>query len=142
MEIRFTARTGGGDWSTERVEFGLDYIYGWEFIEGVELYGSTGFSTNGLGDFSLLPEEPASDRFIVWSQSVALGMEVTERTTLYTEYFGLFSYAVEDDFSIGIFNVGVDYYVTDNLVLDVRAGVGLSRDSDDFFTGFGGGYRY
>jgi hypothetical protein len=32
--------------------------------------------------------------------------------------------------------------VTDDFVLDVRAGVGLSPDSDDFFTGIGGGYRF
>ena len=39
-------------------------------------------------------------------------------------------------------NVGVDYYVTNNFVLDVRAGIGLSDDADDFFSGVGGGYRF
>jgi hypothetical protein len=38
--------------------------------------------------------------------------------------------------------VGIDYYVTSNFVLDVRAGVGLSDDADDFFSGVGGGYRF
>lgn len=142
LEIRGTAPVGGSDWSTGRVEFGLDYIYGWELNERLTLYGSTGFGTNGLGDFSLLPEEPASDHFIVWSQSVAVGAELTERTTIYAEYFGLFSHALADDFSINVFNLGVDYYVTDDFVVDVRAGVGLSPDTDDFFSGIGGGYRF
>jgi hypothetical protein len=142
LEIRSTAPTGGSAWTTGRVEFGLDYIYGWELREGLTLSGSSGFGTNGLGDFSLLPEEPASDHFIVWSQSVALGAEVTERTTVYAEWFGLFSHALEEEFSISIFNVGVDYYVTDDFVIDLRVGTGLTRDSDDFFTGIGGGYRF
>jgi hypothetical protein len=142
LEIRSTAPTGGSDWTTGRVEFGLDYIYGWELREGLTVYGSSGFGTSGLGDFSLLPEEPASDHFIVWSQSVAIGAEMAERSTVYAEYFGLFSHALEDEFTIGIFNVGVDYYVTDNFVLDARIGVGLTQDSDDFFSGIGGGYRF
>ena len=136
------APTGGSAWSTGRVEFGLDYIYSWELNERWILYGSTGFSTNGLGDFSLLPEEPASDRFMVWSQSVAVSTDLTERTTIYLEYFGLWSYALADEFSINFFNIGVDYYVTNNFVLDVRVGLGLSSDSDDLFTGIGGGYRF
>jgi len=142
LELRATAPTGGSDWTLDRVAGGFDYIYGWELREGWELYGSTGCSTDGLGDFSLLPEEPAGDRFMVWSQSVALGIELTEQVTFYSEWFGLFSHALEDNYVISVYNVGFDYYLTQNLVVDVRAGVGLSEDSDDFFTGVGGGYRF
>ena len=111
-------------------------------MERLILYGSTSFNTNGLGDFSLLPEEPASDHFIVWAQSVALGVDLTEQNTLYAEWFGLFSHALEDDFTINFFNIGVDHYVNDDFVIDFRGGVGLRRDSDDFFSGVGGGYRF
>jgi hypothetical protein len=142
VELRATAPTGGSDWSLEEVAGGIDYIYGWELTAGCELYGSTGCSVNGLGDFSLLPEEPAGDQFVVWSQSVALAIELTEQVTFYNEWFSFFSHALEDDFTISIYNLGVDYYLTENLVLDVRVGVGLSEDSDDFFTGVGGGYRF
>ena len=142
LEIRSTVPTGGSAWSTGRVEFGLDYIYGWQLTDEFTLYGSTGFSTSGLDDFSLLPDEQESDHFMMWSQSVALGVELTERTSLYTEWFGLFSHALEDEFTISIFNLGVDYYVTDDFVLDLRAGMGLTDDSDDLFTGVGGGYRF
>ena len=142
LEIRSTAPTGGNAWSTDQVEFGLDYIYGWHLNERWELYGSTGFATDGLGEFSLLPDEPSSDRFTAWSQSVALGAELTERITMYSEYFGIFSHGLGDNFSINIFNIGVDFYLTDDWVFDVRAGVGLSPDSEDFFSGIGGGYRF
>ena len=79
---------------------------------------------------------------MVWSQSVALGVELTECSVLYTEWFGLYSNGLNDDFSISFFNMGVDYYLSDNLVVDLRVGVGLTNDSDDFFTGVGGGYRF
>ena len=142
LELRFTAPTGGGDFSTGRVEHGLDYIYAWEIADGWELYGSTGYNTNGLGDFGLLPEEPAGDWFVTWSQSVAIGTELTENMTVYNEFFGLFSHALEDDFSIVVYNIGIDYYISDNFVVDFRAGKGLTPDSDDFFSGIGGGYRF
>lgn len=142
LEVRFTAPTGGSDFSTGRVEHGLDYIYGWELAEDWELYGSTGYGTNGLGDFGLLPDEPADDWFIAWSQSVALGTELTERMTMYNEFFGLFSHALADDFSIVFYNIGIDYYINHNFVVDFRAAKGLTPDSDDFFTGIGGGYRF
>lgn len=142
LEVRFTAPTGGSAFSTEQVEFGLDYIYIWDFCERWELFGSTGFGSNGFGDFGLLPEEPASERFTVWSQSAGVGTELTERATLYAEYFGLFSDNLEDEFSIHMFNLGVDFYVSDDFVLDVRVGKGLSEDADDFFAGVGGGYRF
>lgn len=142
LEIRFTAPTGGAGWSTDRVEFGLDYIYEWEVADGVTLAGSTGFSTSALDEFSVLPEEPSSDQFILWSQSVALGVELTESVTLYVEYFGLFTHALADNVAENFLNAGIDFYLTDDFVLDVRAGLGLTPDSDDLFAGVGGGVRF
>ncbi len=43
---------------------------------------------------------------------------------------------------VAIYNIGIDYYVTDNFVLDVRFGVGLNEQTDDFFSGVGGGLRF
>ena len=82
LELASTAPTGGEAWSTERVEFGGHYIYSWKLTERWNLAGSSGLLTQGLGDFGLLPEEPAADRYLVWAQSVALGFELTERNTM------------------------------------------------------------
>ena len=106
------------------------------------MYASTGYGTNGLGDFGILPEESADDWFVAFSQSVAIGTELTENITMYNEVYGLFSHALEDNFSVVVYNIGVDYYISDNFVIDFRAGKGLTPDSDDFFTGIGGGYRF
>jgi len=61
---------------------------------------------------------------------------------MYAEWFGIYSDNLADEFSISIFNVGIDHYVTDNIVLDIRVGKGLSDDADDFFCGVGGGIRF
>ena len=134
--------TGGSAWSTGNTEFGLDFIYGWEITENLTLYGSTGAFQNALGDFGFVPEDPTGFSFVVMSQSAAVGMDVTERSTIYVEWYGIFSDGREDEVTVGVLNVGVDYYLTHNLVFDVRLGTGLTEDSDDFFVGVGGGYRF
>jgi hypothetical protein len=142
LELRGTAPTGSEEFTTEHVEVSLDYIYQWTLAEGITLVGSTGMGTNGFADFGLVAEVPPEDRFHVLSQSVALGFELSESNTMYAEWYGIFSDGLEDEFVISVFNFGIDHYVTNNFVLDWRAGVGLSDDADDFFTGVGGGWRF
>jgi hypothetical protein len=142
LELRGTAPTGSEDFSTDQSEFSLDYIYQWSLGRGVTLAGSTGLGTNGFADFGFLPEEPTADEFNVVSQSAVLGFELSESNTMYLEWFGVYSDGLADEFSISVLNAGIDHYVTSNFVLDVRAGVGLSDDADDFFAGVGGGYRF
>jgi hypothetical protein len=143
LEIRGTAPTGGEAFSTNGGEFGLDYIYQWRLSERMTFAGSTGFGTNGLGDLALFdPDINQTDDFIVISQTAVIGMDLSERNTMYSEWFGLFSDGRAEAFSISFFNIGLDHYLTDNLVVDLRIGVGLTQDSDDFFCGVGGGYRF
>ena len=70
------------------------------------------------------------------------GCELTERNTMYVEWYGMFSHALENEYSLSFFNIGVDHYFTDNLLVDVRVGMGLTEDSDDLFAGVGGGFRF
>lgn len=142
LELRGSAPTGGDDFTTKQVEFSFDYIYQWRLTEGITATGSTGFGTDGFGDFGLVPDAPTQDHFNAMSQSAVLGLELSESNTIYAEWFGIYSDGLEDEFVISVFNIGVDQYVTDDLVLDIRAGLGLSADADDFFAGVGGGYRF
>jgi len=139
FKFRTTEQSG---WVPESA-LGLDYIYGWKISPRAEIYGSSGFSTNSLGDFAFRPDDPAEEEFMLYTQSVALGVELTERVTAYSEFFGLFTDGFEDDEENPVFfNVGVDYYVSDNFVLDVRAGTGLNTDAEDLFFGMGGAFRF
>jgi hypothetical protein len=142
LEIRSSVPTGGAAFTLGRVEVGLDYIYGWELTETWTLYGSTGYLPGGLGDFSLLPDEPEADQFIVMSQSLALGIELTEKNTFYGEWYGLYSDGLAENFTLGFFNIGVDHYFTNDFLVDLRVGVGLTDDSEDLFVGVGGGARF
>ena len=76
LEIRGTAPTAGRPFSTKHAEFGLDYIYQWSLGEMATLAGSTGFGTNGLGDFGMIPDNPTEENCSVINQSVAIGTEV------------------------------------------------------------------
>lgn len=142
LEVRGSAPTGGEAFTTGSAEFDLDYIYQWELREGLTVAGSTGYGTNGFADFGLVPDEPTSENFKFLSQSAVVGIELSEQNTMYAEWYGIFSDGLEDEFVISVFNIGIDHYITDDFVVDFRAGVGLSDDSDDFFTGVGGGYRF
>lgn len=142
LEINSTLPTGGDDWTTGRVGIGLDYIYQWEVAEGTTVAGSTGFATDGFGDFGWLPPDQREDNSLAMSQSAVVGFELTEASTMYVEWYSIFSHGHADEIVFQVFDIGVDYYVTNNFVLDVRAGLGLSDDADDFFSGVGGGYRF
>ena len=80
--------------------------------------------------------------FCWWSRWNVTELPVTERSEFYFEWFGIFSHDAPDEFSLSYLNLGVDYYLGPNAVLDLRLGKGLTDDSDDFFAGIGGGVRF
>ncbi len=143
IELRLSAPTGADALSTGRWEPGVDFIYGWEFHEHFSFTGSTGGNANALGDISFLTAETdPTDQFVAWTQSFALGAKLTEKTTGYFEWFGIFTHAREDDNGLSFLNLGIDYLINDNLVVDFRIGWGLTSASDDLFAGIGGAIRF
>lgn len=143
VEIRGTAPTGGDEFSPGAAQFSLDGIYQWQLTERCTLAGSSGFATNGFGDLGITPEEAyRNEDFAMITQSAVVGLELTERNTGYVEWYGLFSTGLDEPLNLSFFDLGVDHYVTDNFVLDIRGGVGLTDDSDDVYIGVGGGYRF
>lgn len=142
IELRGTAPTGGETFGSEQVGFSFHYVYQWQLTDRLTFAGSTDYGMNGFGDFALAAERPAADRFNNFSQSAVLGFELTESNTGYVEWFGIFSDGRGDEAVVSVFNIGIDHYVTPDLVVDFRVGMGLSEDADDFFTGVGGGYRF
>lgn len=153
VRIIGSAPTGGSDFTTNHDEFGLDVVYEWRNEDDWSLAGSTGFGTDGLGEFSLVGfaglalqgaegEGGGRDRFTAFSQSIACGVPLSERTELYVEYFGIYSRGLREDFTLNFFNAGVDYLLTPDLVIDFRLGAGLNEEADDMFVGVGGAYRF
>jgi hypothetical protein len=124
--------TGSEAFTTDEVEFGVNYLYSWELANDWSLAGSTGFDTLTEGE----------DDSVVWHQSVAVGVPLSDYWGMYIEYFGLY----DTDRSVNVdqhfINGGLTYLVNYNLQLDFRAGIGLNDDSTDFFTGTGASIRF
>lgn len=142
LNLLITAPTGSRDWTVGKTEFGVDYIFGWKISDRAEIYGSTGLSSDGIGDFDFLPEA-AGDDFVVFSESISIGYEFSERVTGYSEFFGLFTdgFGNKEDNQV-YYNMGVDYYFTNDFLIDFRVGTGLTQDSSDLFCGVGGAFRF
>jgi hypothetical protein len=51
-------------------------------------------------------------------------------------------YGLTDELVENYFNIGVDFLVNDDFVIDFRIGKGLSGDAEDFFVGASGGLRF
>lgn len=105
--MRLSTPTGTDALSTGRWQPGVDFIYGWEIGERFSLTGSTGENANGLGDiaFTTVHTDP-HDQFIAWTQSMALGAKLTKKSTVYFEWYGIFTRGREDDNGLSFLNIG------------------------------------
>jgi Putative MetA-pathway of phenol degradation len=114
----------------------MSYLYGWDVIpDRLTTAGSTviGRALDETGHF-----------YVEMAQSLTAGYGLTEKLGAYTEWFAFFP-AGSNDPAVGpehYVNGGFVYLVTNNFQLDIRAGVGLNRHADNFFTGAGMAYRY
>ena len=142
VSVTWTAPTAKGEFSVDRAEVGIEWVYGYEFGNGMRIEAATHWQTSSLQEFALLPDEPNRDQHRLWAQAVAIGRELTERNTAYFEFYGLYSQNLVDNYSVSILNIGLDHYFTDNFLIDFRLGRGLSDDADDFFAGAGGAVRF
>ena len=134
--LQMTVPSGSDDFSQGDVLPGFNYLYGWEVIKDrLSFAGSTG--VNRARD--------ASDHtYTEISQGLTTGITLAPKLGMYLETFALFpSGAVAPDTSPEYYlDGGFMLRVTNNLQFDVRAGVGLNRHADDFFTGAGVVVRY
>jgi hypothetical protein len=105
----------------------VDYLYQWELTERLTLAGSTNHSWTS----------EANDWFSFLGQSLTLDYELTERLSVFNEFYALFRHDSDDNGTQCYYNGGLLYLVTKNFQLDWRAGWGLTDSSDRFFTGCG-----
>ncbi|MBI5762569.1 MAG: transporter [Planctomycetes bacterium] len=86
---------------------------------------------------------PTSDgrRFFQTAASVSLGVSITDRWGVYTEYFGFYPNDRGQDCAHYV-NGGTTFLITNNLQLDLRVGAGLNDEADDLFLGTGFAVRW
>lgn len=87
-----------------------------------------------MGEMDIVHDAETSGHDLEWLHSATLGISLTEKLGMYVELVGI---AGEDTDYQGLFDTGLTFAVTDNLVFDAGVRIGLNRPAPDFgvFTG-------
>lgn len=118
----------GGDMSNDIVLPGLNWLYGWDIND----FLSTGGSTQANKSV-----EENGNIFTEVAQSWTVGYALSDKLGAYTEWFAFFPSGADEAKPEHYFDGGFTYSVTNNLQVDIRAGVGLNGAADDYFVGSG-----
>jgi len=134
--LQMNVPTGHREFTGNRVQPGINYLYGWDVIEDcLSFAGSTQAN---------LSVDDVDHSYLELAQSFTIGYTLTEKLGAYTEWFAFFpSGALAPGVSAQHYlDGGFTYKVTDDFQLDIRGGVGLSRQAQDFFLGTGFAVRF
>lgn len=125
---QWTVPTGHNAFSADEVLLGLNWLYGWEINDRFSTAGSTQIN-KGIDDLG--------DVYLEIAQSWTVGISFTDHFGAYTEWFVIGQSGSDAARTQHYLNGGLVFPVTNDLQFDIRAGVGLSDASDDFFAGAG-----
>jgi hypothetical protein len=112
---------------------GVNWLYGWDINDFLSLGGST------QGNRAL---DETGEFYTEFAQSLTIGYGLTDKLGAYTEWFGFFPHGAAEAKPEYYFNGGFTYLVTNDVQLDIRAGLGLNDHADDFFAGTGLSVRW
>jgi hypothetical protein len=125
---QWTVPTGHNEFSADIVLPGMNWLYGWEISEFLSTAGST--PVNKAVD-------DVDEIYFEFAQSWTIGYTFTDHWGGYTEWFVFVPAGSDVARTQHYFNGGFIFPVTNDLQFDIRAGVGLSDASDDYFAGVG-----
>lgn len=125
---QMTLPTGTSELTSGQVLPGLNWLYGWDITDWLSCGGSSQVN-KGIDD--------AGDLYYSIGQSATIGISLSDRLGMYTEWFFLTPSAATLAHTEHYLDGGVTYSVNNDLQVDVRAGIGISRASDNFFVGTG-----
>jgi len=108
--------------------------YAWELSDRWSMGGCSIWAQDLDGD--------SNRSYVSTAQSWYAGLAVTEKTSVFAEFYGLFPVSAESVDPQYYFDSGLAYLITDNIQWDWRAGMGLNQPADDFFTGTGLSIRF
>jgi hypothetical protein len=105
------------------------WLYGWDLNDWISTAGQT------KADRAI--DEVTGDPFLEFSQSWTVGYSLADSLGAYTEWFVIAPDGADTNHTENYADGGFTYSVTNNLQLDIRAGVGLNEAADDYFVGSG-----
>ncbi len=131
---QMTVPTGGSDQTEGEVLAGLNWLYGWEVNDFLATGGST--------QFNKALDEVTANTYTEWAQSWTIAYSLSDRMGAYTEYYGFYPSGANTASTEHYFNGGFTYLIQDNVQWDIRGGVGLNDEADDYFVGTGLAIRF
>jgi outer membrane putative beta-barrel porin/alpha-amylase len=131
--LQMTVPTGASKFTADKVLPGLNYVYSWQLTEVWDMAGSTAANR---------AVESVSSDYLEIAQAWAFGYAVADDARAYVEWYGLLPHGASDVNPQYYGDIGLSWFLTPNLEVDVRMGIGLNEAADDYFTGAGGGVRF
>jgi hypothetical protein len=131
--LQMTVPTGASPFTADKVLPGLNYVYSWKLTDQWDTAGSTAANR---------AVESATSDYVEIAQAWAFGYAVADDARVYVEWFGLLPHGAADVKPEHYGDVGLAWFLTPNLEVDVRMGMGLNEAADDYFAGAGGGIRF
>lgn len=124
-----TFPTGSRIYSNGDDLYGVNLLYSWEINDRWSLGANT--------QFNQAIDDVTSRKFLKWAQSVAVGMSLTDRLGLYSEWYALMPSGADTVPVEHYFNTGLTRLYGNDFQRDIRFGMGLNGVADDFFVGTG-----
>ncbi len=126
---QMTIPTGAQSVTANEVLPGMNFLYGWDVNDFLAIGASTQFN-NAL-------DGGTGHKYTEWAQAITINYNLAERVGAYTEWFGLFPSGADTEQVQHYLDAGITYRPTPDMQFDIRAGVGLTGASDDYFVGTG-----
>lgn len=126
--------TGSNAFTSNSVEPGLNWIYGWEINDFISTAGST------QGNRRI--DETTGEAYLEMAQSWTVAYSLSDDLGAYTEWFALIPSGADTAQTQHFFNGGFTYLISNDVQFDIRAGVGLNDAADDYFVGTGLSIRF
>ncbi|MDZ4657947.1 MAG: transporter [Bythopirellula sp.] len=131
---QMTVPTGDDSFSSDEVLPGLNWLYSWEVNDFISTAGSTQFNRQ--------IEDLPNEAYTEFAQSWTIGYSLLDDVGAYTEWFVLVPHSAVTVQNEHYFNGGLTVYLTNNVMWDIRAGLGLNDAADDYFVGSGISFRF
>jgi hypothetical protein len=126
---QMTIPTGAQAFTADQTLPGLNWLYGWDINDFL--------STGGSSQYNMTLDPVTGQKYVEYAQSWTVGYSLTEKLGAYTEWFALFPSGADTVGPAHYADGGFTYQFTNNFQWDIRAGVGLNEEADDFFAGSG-----
>ena len=131
---QLTIPSGSSALTNDEVLAGVNWCYGWEINDCL--------ATAGSSQFNRAIDEGTGEGYIEFAQSWTVAYSLSESVGAYTEWYAFIPSGADTASTEHYFNGGFSFLLSNDVQLDVRAGLGLNRAADDYFIGTGASVRF